>query len=76
MRGSDPNFVIPATIGGVLIDNAAYNARYGDQSINLARTYDIKDRPPRFVQATTDGRDGGFAAGWSPRDTSKKAWLT
>ncbi len=72
---SDPNLVIPATVGGVLVDNGAYNARYGDHSINLAVTYDINERMPRFLQATTDGRDGALAAGWSPRDDTKREWL-
>jgi hypothetical protein len=33
-----------------------------------------KDRLRRFVQATTDGREGGLAAGWSPRDPSESCW--
>ena len=33
---SDANFVISSTIAGVIVDNTAYNARYGDHSINLA----------------------------------------
>ncbi|HTF71541.1 MAG TPA: hypothetical protein VK638_53620 [Edaphobacter sp.] len=67
---SDPNFVIPSTIGGVLIDN--YNARDGDHSINLAVTYDVKDRLAPFIAAISDVRDGSLAAGWSPHDFSKR----
>ncbi len=72
---SDPNFVIGSTVGSVLIDNAAYNVRYGDHSINLAVTYDLKDRLTPFLQLTTDGRDGAIAAGWSPANTRKKEWI-
>ncbi|WP_348268074.1 TonB-dependent receptor [Edaphobacter sp. DSM 109919] len=72
---ADPNFVIASTVGGVLVDNAAYNARYGDHSINLAITYDVKDRLPSFVQVTTDGRDGAISAGWSPENISKRGWV-
>lgn len=72
---ADPNFIIGSTVGGVVIDNAAYTARYGDHSINLAVTYMVRDRLPKFVQMITDGRDGGVAAGWAPRDDRKKAWI-
>ncbi|WP_348269648.1 TonB-dependent receptor [Edaphobacter paludis] len=72
---ADPNFVIASTVGGVLVDNAAYNARYGDHSINLAATYDLKDRLSPFVQGATDGRDGAISAGWSPANISKRGWI-
>jgi len=72
---ADPNFVIAPTVGGVIVDNAAYNARYGDHSLNLAVTYGVKDRLAPFIQATTDGRDGAISAGWSPINTSKREWI-
>ena len=72
---SDPNLVIPAVIGGVVVDNAAFNARYGDHSINLAVTYDIRDRIAPFVQLTTDGRDGDLSFAWSPNHQKQPAWL-
>ena len=73
---ADPNIVIASTIGGVLVDNAAYNARYGDHSINLAVTYDVQSQLTPYVQATTDGRDGSISAGWHPRSNSaKRQWL-
>ncbi len=72
---ADPNFIIGSTIGGALVDNAAYNARYGDHSINLAVTYAVRNRLPTFVQAVSDGRDGGISAGWSPSNDRKKAWI-
>ena len=71
---ADPNIVVPATVGGVLVDNAAFNARYGDHSINLAVTYEMRSRVEPFVALTSDGRDGDFAAGWSPRDGDKQEW--
>ena len=73
---ADPNFVIGSTVGGVVVDDAAYNARYGDHSINLAVTYDVKDRLIPFVEATTDGRDGAIAGGWSPANTDAKRWVS
>jgi hypothetical protein len=72
---ADPNPIIAASIGGVLVDSAGFNARYGDHSINLAVTYDMRDRLDTFIQATSDGRDGGIAAGWSPKDDRKKEWI-
>lgn len=72
---ADPNFVIPSVIGGAVVDNAAFNARYGDHSINEAVTYQLRDRLTPFVQATTDGRDAGIAMGWGPANTAKHEWL-
>jgi hypothetical protein len=72
---SDPNFVLSPTIGAIVVDNGAYNARYGDHSINLAVTYDVKDRLTPFVQATFDGRDRSLSAAWAPKDQSKRAWV-
>ncbi|MGI8773011.1 MAG: hypothetical protein ACR2JE_16425 [Acidobacteriaceae bacterium] len=72
---ADPNIVVPQTIGGVLLDNAAFNARYGDHAINLAVTYVLRSRLTPFVSATTDGLDGDLAAGWSPSDPGKQEWF-
>ncbi len=71
---ADPNIVIPDTISGVEVDNAAFNARYGDHAIDLAVNYRIGDRLAPFTDWTSDGRDGDVAAGWSP-DTGKPEWL-
>ncbi len=72
---ADPNFLISSTIGGALVDNAGYNARYGDHSINLAITYVVREQVPRFLTLTSDGRDGTVSAGWSPRDDRRKEWI-
>lgn len=72
---SDPNLVIPEAIGGVQVDNAAFNARYGDHSVNLAVDYSVRDRLPPFIELTSDGRDGDIAAGWSPRHATHPAWV-
>lgn len=72
---ADPNFVIPAVIGGAVVDNAGFNARYGDHSINEAVTYQLRDSMTPFLQATTDGRDVGVAMGWGPANAAKHEWL-
>ena len=46
---SDPNIIIPGVIGGVSVDNAAFNARYGNHSINLAVNYSVRDHVAPFV---------------------------
>ena len=72
---ADPNIVVPGVIGGVQVDNAAFNARYGDHSINLAVDYSVRDRLARFVQLTSDGRDGDVSAAWSPGNATHPAWV-
>ena len=72
---ADPNFLITPTIGDVLVDSAGYNTRYGDHSIDLAVTYAVRDRLPRFLALSSDGRDGAVSAGWSPADDRKKLWV-
>ncbi|HVJ08174.1 MAG TPA: hypothetical protein VM554_07305 [Acidisarcina sp.] len=72
---ADPNLLIPAILGGVEVDNAAFNARYGDHSINLAVNYSLRDRLAPFLQLTSDGRDGDVSAGWSPRNSARLAWI-
>jgi hypothetical protein len=38
-------------------------------------TYALRDRLPRFLALTSDGRDGSIAAGWSPSADAKKLWV-
>ncbi len=72
---SDPNLVIPEVIGGVQVDNAAFNARYGDHSVDLAVNYSVLDRLAPFAQLTSDGRDGDVSVAWSPRGAPHPAWM-
>lgn len=72
---ADPNIVIPQTVSGVLVDDGAYNARYGDHSVNLAVTYELPRRVTSSAQITTDGRDADISAAWSPKNQSIDEWL-
>jgi hypothetical protein len=72
---ADPNFVIPSVIGGAVVDNAGFNVRYGDHSINEAVTYQLRDRVTPFVQASADGHDADVTMGWGPANAVKHAWL-
>ncbi|MGC1784715.1 MAG: hypothetical protein WA708_19520 [Acidobacteriaceae bacterium] len=71
---SDPNIVIPATISAIAVDDAAFNARYGDHAVNLAVTYDLGSRFRPFLMGTTDGRDGDLTAMWSPKNAAIREW--
>src|ERR1700758_1369225 len=71
---ADPNFLIVPTVGDVLVDSAGYNARYGDHSIDLAVTYAVRERLPRFLALTSDGRDGAVSAGGSPAADTREGW--
>lgn len=71
---SDPNIVIPATISAISVDDAAFNARYGDHALNLAVTYDLGSRFTPFLAATTDGRDADLSGAWSPKNQAVREW--
>ena len=70
---SDPNIIIPSIIGGVAVDNAAFNARYGDHSINLAVSYAVRSQVERSVTLASDGRDGDLSGTWA--SLRHPAWL-
>ena len=72
---SDPNIVIPATISAISVDDAAFNARYGDHALNLAVTYDLASHIGAFVAATTDGRDADLSGAWSPKNQTVREWI-
>jgi hypothetical protein len=72
---ADPNIIIPEVVSGVAVDNAAFNARYGDHSINLAVNYTVRDQLASFVQLTSDGRDGDVSADYSPRGSTHPEWV-
>ena len=71
---ADPHIVLAEAVSGVEVDNAAFNARYGDHAVDLAVSYGVRDRRAPFVDWTSDGRDGAVAAGWSPSG-GKPEWL-
>jgi len=72
---SDPNFLIPSVIEGVTVDGGAFNVREGNHSIDLAATYDPRQRFNDFFQLTGDYRDFDLMAGWSPDNPQTNAWI-
>lgn len=72
---ADPNVLIPATIGGVTIDDGAFDVREGNNAVDLAATYIPSERLSSFLQITGDQHDGDVVAGWSPPNPTTDAWL-
>jgi len=72
---ADPNFLIPATIGSVNVDGAAFNVREGNNSIDVAAAYAPRPRFNSFFQLTGDYRDADIMAGWSPTNPNTNAWI-
>ena len=71
---SDPNVLIPTIVSAITVDDAAFNALYGDHAVNLAVTYYLGDRFRPFLAATTDGRDADVQGVWSPKNPRIREW--
>ncbi len=72
---ADPNVIIPAAIESVQTDGAAFNVREGNNSVNAAITFGLRDRIEPFVRLTGDYRDLNLVGGWSPANPSNRAWV-
>lgn len=72
---ADPNVIIPAAIESVETDGAAFNVREGNNSVNAAITFGLRDRIEPFLRLTGDYRDLNLVGGWSPADPSKRGWV-
>lgn len=72
---ADPNVIIPAAIESVQTDGAAFNVREGNNSVNAAITFGLRDRIEPFLRLTGDYRDLNLVGGWSPVDPSNRAWI-
>ena len=72
---SDPNILIPPALGGVEVDDGAYNVREGDHSVDLATTYQLRPRFNPFSQITADSRDVDLVSGWSPENPALQEWI-
>src|SRR5436309_1870890 len=72
---ADPNFLIASAINAVEVDGGAFNVREGNNAVNLAATYEPKERLNRFAQLTGDYRDFDLATGWNPKSSAASAWL-
>lgn len=72
---ADPNVIIPAAIETVQTDGGAFNVREGNNSVNAAITFGLRDRIEPFLRLTGDYRDLNLVGGWSPANPSNRAWI-
>jgi hypothetical protein len=72
---ADPNFLIPPMIEAVTVDGGAFDVRQGNNSVDLAATYEPRQRLRSFVQLTGDYRDVDVMAGWGARNPETNEWI-
>ncbi len=72
---ADPNVIIPIAIESVQTDGAAFNVREGNNSVNQAITFGMRDRIEPQLRLTGDYRDLNLVGGWSPANPANKSWL-
>jgi hypothetical protein len=72
---ADPNVIIPIAIETVETDGGAFNVREGNNSVNSAIVFGLRDRLEPVIRLTADPHDVNLVAGWSPVDPSNKLWL-
>ena len=72
---ADPNVIIPVAIESVQTDGAAFNVREGNNSVNTAITFGLRDRIEPMIRLTGDSRDLNLVTGWSPANPSNRTWL-
>lgn len=72
---SDPNVIIPIAIESVQTDGAAFNVREGNNSVNSAITFGLRDRLEPMIRLTADPRDANLVAGWSPGNPANRSWI-
>ncbi len=72
---ADPNILIPIAIESVETDGGAFNVREGNDSVNAAMTFGLRDRLEPMVRVTADPRDVNLVAGWSPANPKERSWI-
>ena len=72
---ADPNVIIPIAIESVQTDGAAFNVREGNNAVNSAIIFGLRDRVEPLFRLTTDYRDINLVTGWSPADPANKSWV-
>ena len=72
---ADPNVIIPVAIESIQTDGAAFNVREGNNAVNAAIIFGLRDRIEPLFRITADYRDVNLVTGWSPANPSNKAWV-
>src|SRR5262249_44326038 len=70
-----PNPLIPIAIESVETDGGAFNVREGNNSVNSAMVFGLRDRLDPLILVTADYRDVDLVAGWSPANPAVKEWI-
>jgi len=72
---ADPNVIIPIAIENIQTDGGAFNVREGNNSVNAAIVFGLRDRLEPMIRLTADYRDVNLVTGWSPTNPADKFWL-
>jgi len=72
---ADPNVIIPIAIESVQTDGAAFNVREGNNAVNQAIVFGLRDRIDPLMRVTADYRDVNVVTGWSPANPANKSWV-
>jgi len=72
---ADPNVIIPIAIESVQTDGAAFNVREGNNAVNTAIVFGLRDRIEPVFRLTADYRDVNLVTGWSPSNPANKSWV-
>src|SRR5262249_8366546 len=72
---ADPNTLIPIAIESVETDGGAFNVREGNNSVDSAMVFGLRDRLDPLILVTADYRDVDLVAGWSPANPAIKEWI-
>jgi hypothetical protein len=72
---ADPNVIIPIAIETVETDGGAFKGREGNNSVNTAIIFGLRDRLDPIIRLSADYRDVNLVTGWSPKDPANKLWV-
>ncbi|MGI9073713.1 MAG: carboxypeptidase regulatory-like domain-containing protein [Bryobacteraceae bacterium] len=72
---ADPNVIIPIAIEDIQTDGAAFNVREGNNAVNAAIIFSLRDRMEPMIRLTADSRDLNLVTTWSPKDPADKSWV-
>ena len=72
---ADPNVIIPVAIETVETDGGAFNVREGNNSVNTAIVFGLRDRLQSSARLTADSRDVNLVGAWSPENPTNRTWV-
>lgn len=72
---ADPNVIIPIAIESIQTDGGGFNVREGNNAVNAAIIFGLRDRIEPLFRLTADYRDVNLLTGWSPSNPANKLWV-